>query len=76
MPNKSDGQLQDDVVAELEWDPSVDHADIGVSVNDGVVTLAGYVKSFPQKVAARRGRARACRGTEGALRVRSQDRRS
>ena len=54
MPNKSDGQLQDDVVAELEWDPSVDHADIGVSVNDGVVTLAGYVKSFPQKVAAER----------------------
>lgn len=54
MQKKSDGQLQDDVVAELEWDPSVDHADIGVSVNDGVVTLAGYVKSFPQKVAAER----------------------
>lgn len=54
MRKKSDGQLQHDVVAELEWDPSVDHADIGVAVNDGVVTLAGYVKSYPQKVAAER----------------------
>lgn len=54
MRKKRDGQLQHDVVAELEWDPSVDHADIGVAVNDGVVTLAGYVKSYPQKVAAER----------------------
>lgn len=54
MQRKSDGQLQDDVVAELEWDPSVDHADVGVAVNDGVVTLAGFVKSFPQKAAAER----------------------
>jgi osmotically-inducible protein OsmY len=39
-------------MAELEWEPSVDHADIGVAVNDGVVTLSGYVKSYPQKMAA------------------------
>lgn len=32
---KSDGQLQHDVMAELEWEPSVDHADIGVAVYDG-----------------------------------------
>lgn len=49
---KSDSQLQHDVMAELEWEPSVDHADIGVAVNDGVVTLSGYVKSYPQKLAA------------------------
>ncbi len=49
---KSDNQLQHDVEAELEWEPSVDHADIGVAVNDGVVTLSGYVKSYPEKVAA------------------------
>jgi len=48
----SDGQLQHDVMAELEWEPSVDHADIGVSVHDGVVTLSGFVKSFPEKLAA------------------------
>ncbi|WP_066583579.1 BON domain-containing protein [Sphingomonas pruni] len=51
---KSDGQLQDDVMAELAWEPSVDHADIGVSVVDGVVTLNGFVKSYPEKLAAER----------------------
>lgn len=49
---KNDSQLQRDVIAELEWEPSVDHADIGVSVVDGVVTLNGYVKSYAEKVAA------------------------
>jgi len=43
---KRDSQLQHDVMAELEFDPSVDHADIGVSVTDGVVTLTGLVKSY------------------------------
>ncbi|SDD80310.1 Osmotically-inducible protein OsmY, contains BON domain [Sphingomonas sp. YR710] len=51
---KSDSQLQRDVMAELEWEPSVDHADIGVAVNDGVVTLSGYVKNYAQKLAAER----------------------
>lgn len=49
---RTDAQVQHDVMAELEWEPSVDHADIGVAVNDGVVTLSGYVKSYPQKMAA------------------------
>jgi osmotically-inducible protein OsmY len=49
---KSDSEIQEDVMAELEWEPSVDHADIGVAVNDGVVTLSGYVKSYPEKMAA------------------------
>lgn len=51
---KTDSQLQRDVIAELEWEPSVDHADIGVSVVDGVVTLNGYVKSYAEKLAAER----------------------
>ncbi len=49
---KTDGQLQHDVMDELEWDPSVDHADIGVAVNDGVVTLSGYVSNYLEKIAA------------------------
>jgi osmotically-inducible protein OsmY len=49
---KTDSQLQHDVMDELEWEPSIDHADIGVAVNDGVVMLAGYVKSYPEKLAA------------------------
>lgn len=50
--NKTDSQLQHDVMAELEWDPSLDHADIGVAVHDGVVTLSGSVKTYPEKIAA------------------------
>lgn len=49
---RTDAQVQHDVSAELDWEPSVDHADIGVAVNDGVVTLSGYVKSYPEKMAA------------------------
>ena len=49
---KSDSQLQRDVLEELEWDPRVDHADIGVSVVDGVVSLNGWVKSYAEKIAA------------------------
>jgi osmotically-inducible protein OsmY len=49
---KSDSELQRDVLAELKWEPSVDHADIGVSVTDGVVTLNGHVKSYAEKLAA------------------------
>jgi osmotically-inducible protein OsmY len=51
---KTDSQLQRDVIAELDWEPSVDHADIGVAVVDGVVTLNGYVKSYAEKLAAER----------------------
>jgi osmotically-inducible protein OsmY len=49
---KTDSQLQRDVIEELEWDPSIDHADIGVSVTDSVVTLNGYVKTYAEKMAA------------------------
>ena len=51
---KTDSELQRDVLDELEWDPSVDHTDIGVSVVDGVVALNGYVKSYAEKIAAER----------------------
>jgi len=49
---KKDSELQHDVLAELEWEPTVDAAEIGISVNDGVVTLNGAVKRFPEKWAA------------------------
>ncbi|GAA0336438.1 BON domain-containing protein [Sphingomonas oligophenolica] len=49
---KTDSQLQHDVMAELEWDPSIHHADIGVSVTGGVVTLSGLVRSYAEKLEA------------------------
>ena len=42
---KTDSQLQKDVLAELKWEPSVNAAQIGVEVKDGIVTLAGHVSS-------------------------------
>jgi osmotically-inducible protein OsmY len=51
---KTDTQLQQDVMAELAWEPSVNAAQIGVEVKDGVVTLAGHVGSFVEKWEAER----------------------
>jgi osmotically-inducible protein OsmY len=48
----SDRQLEQDVKAELEWDPDLDASDIAVSVKKGVVTLAGFVKSYTDKYEA------------------------
>ncbi len=49
---KTDAQLQQDVMAELYWDASINAARIGVEVNDGVVTLAGQVGSYAEKRSA------------------------
>lgn len=51
---KSDTQLQQDVIAELKWEPSVNATQIGVEVKDGIVTLAGHVDSFAEKWHAER----------------------
>ena len=53
-----DKVLQESVMAELGWEPSIDAAHIGVTANAGVVTLTGHVQSFAQKVAAERAAAR------------------
>jgi len=45
---RTDMQLQNDVIEELKWTPSVDAANIGVAVKDGIVTLTGYVPSYVQ----------------------------
>jgi osmotically-inducible protein OsmY len=48
----SELQLRQDVVDELEFEPSVDAAHIGVAVDKGVVTLTGHVASYAEKQAA------------------------
>ena len=50
---KSDSEIQRDVYQELRWDSRVDQTDIGVEVDDGVVTLTGTVDSYAKKLAAR-----------------------
>jgi len=49
---KSDAELQKDVLAELEFAPSVKVEDIGVSVREGIVTLNGSVSNYAGKSAA------------------------
>ena len=51
---KTDTQLQQDVLAELKWEPAVNAAQIGVEVKDGIVTLAGHVSSYEEKWDAER----------------------
>jgi osmotically-inducible protein OsmY len=51
---KTDAQLQKDVTAELGWEPSVNAAQIGVEVKDGIVTLAGHVCNYAEKWDAER----------------------
>jgi len=50
----SDKDLQQDVLDELDWDPEVAVTDVGVEVDDGVVTLTGTVDSYAKKAAAER----------------------
>jgi osmotically-inducible protein OsmY len=47
-----DSDIRRDVEDELRWDPDIDATDIAVSVNSGVVTLAGFVRSYMQKYQA------------------------
>src|SRR4051812_7371365 len=51
---RTDTDLQKDIVAELNWEPSLRNDDVAVGVRDGVVTLAGFVDSFIDKWRAER----------------------
>lgn len=49
---KTDSKIKQDVLDELAWHPNIDETQIGVIVEDGVVTLTGFVDEFPKKLAA------------------------
>ncbi|MGE8481179.1 MAG: BON domain-containing protein [Pseudomonas sp.] len=50
----NDLSLRQSIMDELEFQPEIDAANIGVTVDNGVVTLTGHVKSYAQKVSAER----------------------
>ena len=50
--NRTDEEIQRDVLAELKWDARVQPNEIGVIVKNGVVTLTGWVDSYSKKWAA------------------------
>jgi osmotically-inducible protein OsmY len=50
----TDKELKQLVQSALDWEPSLDASDIGVSVDEGVVTLRGNVGSYAEKITAER----------------------
>jgi osmotically-inducible protein OsmY len=49
----SDRSLRQDIIDELDYEPSIDAANVGVAVKDGIVTLSGNVMSFAQRMSVR-----------------------
>lgn len=54
----TDLELRREVETELQWEPSVNAAGVGVAARSGIVTLAGYVPSFWERYAAERAASR------------------
>jgi len=52
VANRTDEEIQRDVLAELKCDARVQPNEIGVIVKNGVVTLTGWVDSYSKKWAA------------------------
>jgi osmotically-inducible protein OsmY len=45
-----DVDLRQDIIDELDFEPSIESADIGVAVAKGIVTLTGHVPTYQQKL--------------------------
>lgn len=52
LPLTDDEQLQEDALEALRRDPSVDSTEVGIEVEDAIVTLTGTVESSHRKRAA------------------------
>jgi osmotically-inducible protein OsmY len=62
---RTDRDIQSDVLDEFAWDPEVKASEVGVQVDDAVVTLTGDVESYAIKLAA----AKAAQRVEGVRAV-------
>ena len=54
MTYKSDEEIKNDALFQLDWDSRLRRSDIGVTVKKGVVTLTGTVDSYAKKLAAQK----------------------
>lgn len=52
LVRKANAEVQQDVIRELKWDTRVEETDVGVEVEEGVVTLTGTVSSWGRRMAA------------------------
>jgi osmotically-inducible protein OsmY len=69
MKIKTDSELQQDVLAQLKFEPSLNAARIGVEVDRGIVTLAGKVDSYFEKINAERAAQRVAGVTAVAVEI-------
>lgn len=53
MSVRTDREIQEDVLNELRWDSRIRQEEVGVEVDEGVVTLTGTVDSWAKKLAAK-----------------------
>lgn len=61
-----DKLIRQNVIDELDFDPSINAANIGVAVENGIVTLTGHVGSYTERVAAEKA-AQKVRGVRGIV---------
>ncbi len=57
---KTDTQVKSDVLAALQWEPTVDARELSIDVNNGIVRLSGPVSSYVEKWDAGRATQRVC----------------
>jgi osmotically-inducible protein OsmY len=69
---RTDNDIQKDITQELKWDPRLQDDDLAVGGRDGIVTLAGYTRSYTDKVTAERvvGRVKDVRAIANDIEVR------
>ena len=54
MTYRTDEEIRNDALFQLDWDSRLRWSDISVSVKKGVVTLTGTVDSYAKKLAAQK----------------------
>jgi osmotically-inducible protein OsmY len=75
--NRADEKVRDAVLFQLDWEPDFNASAVGVTVEDGVATLTGYVESYAAKLAAERAAKRVygVRGVANEIQVKLHDER-
>ncbi len=70
-----DKELRNEVMRELEFEPSIDATHLGVTVENGIVTLSGHVSTLAERMAAEAAvrRVRGVRALAQEIEVRSPE---